>query len=198
MTDDIRICFIGDSLINGTGDEEKLGWAGRLCANLHSQGIPVTYYNLGIRRDTSRDILQRLEAESTLRLPKFCDARIVISCGVNDTVIENSSLRVTPEESLENIRDILRSAKKYKAILIGPPPVDDDEQNERIKLLSKAFACEASAQGVPYIDIFSTLVSDISYRQEISNNDGSHPRGDGYTKIADIISSSPNWWFHPQ
>ena len=32
MTQDIRICFIGDSLVNGTGDEAALGWAGRLCA----------------------------------------------------------------------------------------------------------------------------------------------------------------------
>lgn len=32
MKDDIRIGFIGDSLVNGTGDAMALGWAGRLCA----------------------------------------------------------------------------------------------------------------------------------------------------------------------
>lgn len=27
----MRICFIGDSFVNGTGDPECLGWAGRIC-----------------------------------------------------------------------------------------------------------------------------------------------------------------------
>ena len=89
VTQDIRICFIGDSLVNGTGDEAALGWAGRLCAMANASDIPVTYYNLGIRRDTSKDILLRWESECTLRLPDSCDGRIVLSCGVNDTVIEN-------------------------------------------------------------------------------------------------------------
>ena len=58
MTKDIRICFVGDSLVNGTGDEMALGWAGRLCAMAHTRGSSVTYYNLGIRRNTSKDILE--------------------------------------------------------------------------------------------------------------------------------------------
>lgn len=41
MTQDIRICFIGDSLVNGTGDEAALGWAGRLCAMANASDIPV-------------------------------------------------------------------------------------------------------------------------------------------------------------
>jgi len=31
---DIRICFIADSFVDGTGDETYPGWAGRLCANV--------------------------------------------------------------------------------------------------------------------------------------------------------------------
>lgn len=54
MAQDIRICFIGDSFVNGTGDETALGWTGRLCAAAHARGFPVTYYNLGIRRKRSR------------------------------------------------------------------------------------------------------------------------------------------------
>ena len=51
---EIRICFIGDSLVNGTGDEAALGWAGRLCAMANESDIPVTYYNLGIRRYSAK------------------------------------------------------------------------------------------------------------------------------------------------
>jgi len=195
MTQDIRICFIGDSLVNGTGDEAALGWAGRLCALAHASDIPVTYYNLGIRRNTSRDILLRWESECTLRLPDSCDGRIVLSCGVNDTAIENGKMRVDFAESCENVRAILRGAKQYTVLMVGPPPVLDDEQNERIEDLSVALARDTQTLGVPYIDLFSALCSDDAYKREVERNDGAHPRSEGYSKMARIIGSSPSWWF---
>ena len=196
MTKDIRICFVGDSFVNGTGDEMALGWAGRLCATAHTSGIPVTYYNLGIRRNTSKDILQRWEIECTRRLSDACDGRIVLSCGVNDTVIENGSVRVRPEESCANVREILRGAKKYKILMLGPPPVGEEKHNERVMALSQAFAQEAKALGVPYIDLFSPIASDAAYKREILSNDGSHPGSGGYKKMAHIVLSSPSWWFY--
>jgi len=60
---DIRICFIGDSFVNGTGDPEKLGWCGRVCSRVTDKSLDITYYNLGIRRETSSDIKERWEAE---------------------------------------------------------------------------------------------------------------------------------------
>lgn len=196
MNDDIRICFVGDSFVNGTGDETALGWAGRVCAAANAAGRAVTYYNLGIRRNTSRDILRRWQVECALRLPDNCDGRIVLSCGVNDTVIENESLRVAFDESRANIREILRAGGKYKMLMVAPPPVDDDDQNRRIGALSQAFAREAETAGVPYIDVFSSLVGDEGYKREVAANDGSHPGGGGYAKIADIVLSSALWWFH--
>ena len=195
MTQDIRICFIGDSLVNGTGDEAALGWAGRLCAMANESDIPVTYYNLGIRRNTSKDILLRWESECTLRLPGLCDGRIVLSCGVNDTVIENGKMRVDFAESCANVRAILCGAKRYTVLMVGPPPVIDDEQNERIESLSLAFARETKALDVPYIDIFSALCADDAYKREVKKNDGAHPRSEGYSKMARIIGSSSSWWF---
>ena len=197
MTQDIRICFIGDSLVNGTGDEAALGWAGRLCAMASASNIPVTYYNLGIRRDTSKDILLRWEKECALRLPDSCDGRIVLSCGVNDTAIENGKIRVNSTESCANVRAILRGAKQYTVLMVGPPPVVlGDELNKRIESLSLAFAHEAKALGVPYIDLFSALCADDAYKREVAGNDGAHPRSEGYSKMARIIGSSPSWWFH--
>ena len=195
MSQDIRICFVGDSFVNGTGDETALGWTGRLCAAAAHQGIAVTHYNLGIRRNTSKDILLRWEHECALRLSDVCDARVVISCGVNDTVIENGQLRVHAEESCANVREILRGAKKYQVLMIGPPPVGGDDQNARIQTLSLAFSREANALAVPYIDIFSALAADDGYKQDVSNTDGSHPRSHGYAKMAQIVASSPRWWF---
>lgn len=196
MTEDIRICFIGDSFVNGTGDEAALGWAGRLCAAASASGSPVTYYNLGIRRNTSKDILLRWEKECALRLPDTCDGRVVFSCGANDTVIENDKIRVTLDESVQNIKMILNGAIKYTVIMVGPPPIDDDEQNERIKVTSEAYEYEAKSLGVPFIKLYSSLIIDDEYKREISENDGAHPKCKGYSKMADIILSSPGWWFN--
>jgi lysophospholipase L1-like esterase len=37
---DLRICFVGDSLTNGTGDPDCLGWTGRVCASAYERGYP--------------------------------------------------------------------------------------------------------------------------------------------------------------
>lgn len=196
MTQDIRICFLGDSLVNGTGDETALGWAGRLCAKANAGGASVTYYNLGIRRNTSRDVLLRWQQECALRLPAGIDGRVVLSCGVNDTVMEACATRLTLDESCRSVREILRhAAATYKTIIVGPPPVNDDAQNQRIKIISEAFARESETLRVPFIEIFSHLVGDIRYRKEISDSDGAHPRSGGYTTIAQLISASAAWWF---
>jgi len=192
---DVRICFVGDSFVNGTGDETALGWVGWLCRDAYAQGFPVTSYNLGVRRDTSRDVLRRLEAECTLRLPRDCDGRIVLSCGVNDAMWEAGATRVAFDESIANLTGMLSFASHYRCLVIGPPPVDDDAHNARIERLSKAFAEAVQGQGVPFIDLFTPLASDVGYRRLVREGDGAHPGGEGYERMARVISSSPYWWF---
>lgn len=59
MNKDIRICFISDSLVNGACDLTTLGWTGRVSASANNTTNRFTYYNLGIRGNTSTDILNR-------------------------------------------------------------------------------------------------------------------------------------------
>ncbi len=193
---DIRICFIGDSFVNGTGDNSALGWVGRLSAQARADGINLTSYNLGIRRDTSRDILARWQLECEVRLPNDCDSRIVISCGVNDTVIEHGAPRVETHESLSNLRTLFTEAgTTHQLLMVGPPPIDDAQQNEAIGDLSRQFDLLSQQLGIPYIELYPLLVEDQSYRDEIARGDGAHPGEYGYTKLAQIISSAPAWWF---
>lgn len=194
-TEDIRICFIGDSFVNGTGDETVLGWAARVCATAISKGVPLTYYNLGIRRETTADILQRWEKECRCRLPKFCDGRVVISCGVNDVYHENGKRRVAHNASCSNLRELLVQTKRYPSVLVGPPPVGEDVLNDRIERLSKSFAAIAASLDVPYIELYSSLIEDKVYRSEVAEQEGAHPRSGGYIRMAEIICASPAWWF---
>ncbi|MBF0420504.1 MAG: lipase [Magnetococcales bacterium] len=192
---DIRICFVGDSFVNGTGDRSTLGWVGRLCAQAIGN-FPLTCYNLGIRRDTSRDILNRWEWECVRRLPDDCDARIVFSCGVNDTVEKEGRLRVALQDSVTHIHNVLSKAKSYKVLFVGPPPVADLKQNQRIATLSQSFERVAEELNVPFIDLYRPLVQDFVYRNDVVANDGAHPTSEGYQRIAEIIAMSPLWWFH--
>jgi acyl-CoA thioesterase-1 len=99
-TTDIRICFIGDSFVNGTGDPLCLGWTGRVSAAAIQQGYAVTSYNLGIRWETSADIAARWRDECARRLPAHSDGRVVFSFGANDTTVEQGRQRLCLEATL--------------------------------------------------------------------------------------------------
>src|SRR5690606_26505751 len=98
-----------------------LGWAGRLAQHAVNQGYRLTHYNLGIRRDTSRDIAARWQTECTARLPATCLPYVVLSCGVNDTMMENGVRRIAETESITNFRSIVQQATAlFPVLVIGP------------------------------------------------------------------------------
>ena len=196
MKKDLRICFIGDSFVNGTGDETKLGWTGRVSAQLERDrdDLEVTHYNLGIRRNTSEDILNRWGEESQQRLEGDFEKLIVFSFGVNDTVIEGGDQRVSAQQSLENARAMLTEvASESRVLMIGPPPIADSEQNTRIRDLDASLAQLCQSISVPYLSVVSELIDDPIWMQEVASNDGAHPRSAGYTRLASFISAWEEW-----
>ncbi|MFK5971097.1 MAG: GDSL-type esterase/lipase family protein [Candidatus Marithrix sp.] len=191
---DIRICFVGDSFVNGTGDEQKLGWAGRLCSLSQNDKLEITYYNLGIRRNTSQDIKDRWQQECELRLQYDSKNLVVFSFGVNDTVIENNKLRISKTQSIENTKLILEnSVKQYQVKMIGPPPIADDIQNVRIKELDIEFSLLCNELSIPYLSVFEQLLIEPIWLTEVTANDGSHPRANGYSYLAKIIQAWEIW-----
>ena len=194
--EDLRICFVGDSFVAGTNDPECLGWAGRLSALARHRGYNLTHYNLGIRGDTSGDIASRWHAEVACRLPKDCRPFVVFSFGVNDTTMENGCRRVEEAQSIENTRHMLGTARKrYSALLIGPPPIADMEQNERVCRLSQVMGEVAAEEGVPFLPTFDSLIEDRVWMAEVSADDGAHPRAAGYVELAARVDRWPAWWF---
>ena len=108
----LRLCFIGDSIVNGTGDATMLGWTGRVCAAAADSGHDITHYDLGVRGDTSTLIKARWRAEAASRLPDGFKAALVFSFGINDCVHLDGVRRVVPDETLSNTRAILAEARK--------------------------------------------------------------------------------------
>ncbi|HEY9878914.1 MAG TPA: GDSL-type esterase/lipase family protein [Leptolyngbyaceae cyanobacterium] len=195
---DIRVCFIGDSFVNGTGDPEYLGWVGRICQQAAKQGHDLTSYNLGARRETSLQIEQRWQQEVACRLPETCEGRLVFSFGVNDTTYEEGQSRVNPGDSIACARRMLTAAQSiYPVLMIGPPPIADKAQNTRIETLSQLFAEVCQDLAVPYLDIYKTLVQSPIWNMEVASGDGAHPSTVGYTMLADLIQQWKPWkaWF---
>lgn len=195
--DDVRLCFVGDSFVNGTNDPDYLGWTGRVSILARRRGHTLTCYNLGVRRDTSSGIAARWESETQRRLPDSCTPYVVFSYGVNDTTIEGAVRAVAEEVSVENTRQILRTAKQrgYRVALIGPPPIADPQQNMRTRQLSVALARTAESEGVPFLAVFDDLIADPVWMAEVAAGDGAHPGALGYAKFAALVDGWDGWWF---
>ena len=195
MDEDIRICFFGDSLVNGTGDRQALGWTGRVCAAANRSKFVVTHYNLGIRRNTSQDVLSRWRKEFDDRNMSSVDCRMVFAFGVNDTVMENNNTRVNEKLSLENAYSIIKQAAELAPVLwLGPTPVDDDEHNRRIENLSRNYNQIADELGIKYITVFDALRKNSVWMEEVQNGDGSHPDAAGYAVLSELILNESHWW----
>jgi acyl-CoA thioesterase I len=191
----MRICFVGDSFVNGTGDDDCLGWVGRLCSNARQHGRDVTCYNLGIRRDTSADIAARWEAEVAARLPPEHDGRLVFSFGVNDCVdAGNGRTRIHLDESLANTRSILSRARaRYPTLMIGPPGSGDTALDQRVKHLSERIATICDDVSVPFLSVWPVLVDNRIWREEARQGDGVHPNRGGYLAMHNAILSWQPW-----
>jgi lysophospholipase L1-like esterase len=194
--DDLRICYIGDSFVHGTNDPLCLGWTGRLSAEARRRGYALTSYNLGVRRDTSRDIARRWLMEVACRLPVHCKPYVVFSFGVNDTTLEDGRLRVAAHESVKITRQLLKIAKsRYSVLMVGPPPIADGEQNRRTELLSRHLCEVAGQENVPFLEVFHALFRDEVWMAEVRADDGAHPRASGYECFAKLVDGWSEWWF---
>ena len=190
----IRIAFIGDSFVHGTGDPECLGWVGRVCRSATARGHGVTLYNLGVRRDTSADIAARWKGEVGRRLVPDERSGIVFSFGVNDCVAENGRPRVEPRTTLQNARRVLTDASNMApCLMIGPPPIDDDGVNRRLDALNPRLADLCSDLGVPFLDTLTPLQRSSVWRAEAARGDGAHPADGGYVELARLIDEWRAW-----
>lgn len=189
----MRICFFGDSHVNGTGDDEALGWAGRIVATARRGGIDATYYNLGVRRDTSGDVARRWREEADRRFTKDCPKRLAFSFGANDCAPgEDGRPRVPHDVAMENARSILSEAVSVApTIMIGPAPVGDPATDERIQKLSHDLGALCAQRSVPCLEIFSFVVECEPWRREAANGDDVHPNREGYSALAAYIETWP-------
>jgi acyl-CoA thioesterase I len=96
--------------------------------------------------------------------------------------------RVAPEESALALRRILQEVEGAEALVVGPPAVDDDEQNERLRRTSAVLREVAAQEGAPFVDCFEATEHNALWRREVREGDGYHPGAAGYEELARIVA----------
>jgi acyl-CoA thioesterase-1 len=190
------MCFFGDSFIHGTGDDDGLGWVGRVVTAARRAGHDVTGYNLGIRRDTSADVAARWLHEARRRLPAEHDGRLVFSFGANDGASgPDGGPRVARAESLANAESILAAARDWlPTLMTGPASLaGDPDANVRIGALSADYATLCERLGVPFLEVHRLTLASPLWTQEVMAGDGAHPNRRGYALLADAVSDWSPW-----
>ncbi|RAG87324.1 G-D-S-L family lipolytic protein [Streptacidiphilus pinicola] len=192
MSGDKRVCFIGDSFVQGLGDPEYRGWVGRV---LQATDAEFTAFNLGIRRNTSDDVLRRCWTEADARFLPGADNRLVVSFGSNDMVEEDGAPRVDADRCVANLATLLEqsASRAIAAFVVGPPPVADagEAHLRRTLAVADAMAALCRAREVPFVPTTAALAADPVWTGEALAGDGAHPGRGGYQRLADLVLAGP-------
>ncbi len=184
MSRDVRICVVGDSFVNGYGDPKALGWVGRVVARTPADGLDLTVYNLGVRGDSSADVLTRWRDETTRRWVDGAENRLVVAVGNNDVEAGLTSART--RLNLANIVDGAATAGLHPFV-VGPPPALDPAFNERLRPVVAAQQDVCSRRGVPFVDCFTPLLGHEQWYADLGPGDGMHPAQAGYGLLAWLV-----------
>jgi acyl-CoA thioesterase-1 len=196
----LRLCCVGDSITSGQGDDECLGWPGRIGRRAAAAGQGCTVYNLGVRGDTSRDIAARWKSECRARLPADARGAVVFAFGVNDATEEAGALRVPLDQSLAHARVMLAEARPaWPCLWLGPAPVDERRQpmtmengalrtkrNAVTSAYNEAYRGLAAQLDVPYLDVLTPLLVAPAWCAD-DLSDGLHPTASGYERLTELV-----------
>ena len=184
--------FFGDSVTLGVNDAPAGGWVARLAGKAAAKGLnvpPDTFYNLGVRKNSSRAILTRWESEYKARAMEGCSSILAFCFGTVDMAAPHAVPNVPVGESAANAREILLKAREYgTALMVSPPPVKDGEHNQRLEALCTAYAAICRSIDVPFVDIFHPLM-EAGYIDDLA--DGIHPGPQGNELIAAVLAEHP-------
>jgi len=181
---DIALVFIGDAYVAGYGDPKGLGWVSRVVGRTAHADVDITAYQLGVRDETSADVLARWRIECPPRWKGHSEKRLVVAVGHNDAVSAMSTARV--RLNLANILDDA-AASGVAAFAVGPTPTLDADLNARLEIVVEAQADVCARRGVPYVDCYRPLISHEQWHSDLGAAGGVYPGQAGYGLIAWLV-----------
>lgn len=191
MPADLRVCFLGDSFTLGTGDDDGLGWVGRVHAAERGRGIDLTSYNLGIRGQIGAEIAARAPREIGERLAGKGDRRgVVVAFGSNDIYRERPI-----EESVEALEAIVRWAQGQglAVFVMGSPHAAEPEMDAQRALLNVNLEEAARRLEAPFLDVRERVGDWAAWHRGAAEGDGIHPGAEGYAAVAAVFATWGPW-----
>jgi Lysophospholipase L1 and related esterases len=180
------VCFIGDSLTQGIGDQKALGWVGRLAQASFVQDPArprhLTVYNLGLRGESSVAIRERWRGDTDRRRRNGEDMAFVFSFGAADGLH-----KVPHEDTLIASREILETAASLgRTLYVSPPPAFDPAWSAHIKNVGGVLRGICAGADIPTFDFHAPLAADAAYMASLEA-DGIHPDTAGYDRMAALL-----------
>lgn len=188
----MHLYFLGDSYVNGYGDAEFLGWAGRVCTIASERNLDITYYNLGIRGATSADVRRYWKDEVQHRVGAEKQAGVIVSLGINDCRLEGGRRRVSRPETIANVRGLLGDvAARFPVVVVGPPEHTEDDRTPELAATSADIKLVCEKLKLPFLDMLELGKTMVNKRKDSRGFDGHHPNAAWYAEAAVIIESWP-------
>lgn len=182
---DLALVFLGASLVAGVGDPKGQGWVTRVVGRTQHPDLTVNAYNLGVRGDTSAELLERWASEVPRRWAGRSERRLVVSVGTSDIL-----RGVTLARHRLNLANLLDDAtsRGVSTFVVSPPPSDDDELNSRLEVLVDAQADVCARRSVPFVDCYAPLLGHDQWRTDLAASAVPHHPGQaGYGLIAWLV-----------
>lgn len=184
--------FFGDSITLGVNVTAEDVWTGLVATHLTTRGLPVpptTFYNLGVRKNTSKLIAERFHDEYNRRLLPETESYFVIMCGNVDMAMPQDTTVLSVDESLTHTQELLKLAKtKGTVLFLSGTPVKNEEHNARISKLALLQGKLCAELEIDFVNLHDILSQNATYLQDL--NDGVHPQEMGNVAIADTICQS--------
>ena len=187
MRQDIRICFVGDSFVNGTGDEAALGWAGRpVCCRQCAQHTCFLLQPWDSARHEQRysASLEERMCPAAARFLRWSRSHLVWRQRYGHRERGGSSrISLRPARTCDRscAAQAIHRAYGGSAARHRRRTERKNQKRSRLPLLARHKRLE-SRISISFL-LFARM---MPIKREVSRNDGSHPRGEGYSKMAHI------------
>ncbi len=188
--DDLRACFIGDSLTYGQGDESGLGWPGRVAQDARRSGHRLTAYNLGIRGETGPQIAARATIEAAARLGSGDRKAVVFAFGANDLFYG-----IALDGTLAALEAVLQGARAqgWSAFVLPPPSFLDEAFIPHATAMTTAMGKLCATRSAAFFDTREAGVDWALWWEEARAGDGIHPGVGGYASLAQAFVDWAPW-----
>ncbi|GAB3846208.1 GDSL-type esterase/lipase family protein [Nesterenkonia populi] len=168
-TRQIRLVAVGDELLTGPGDPRGLGWFGRVISKTPLTGVSLQHFALAVPGEGAEALSARWQEEADRRFGQGTENHLLIALNARD--LQSATTSARSRLNLANILD-RASQEGIRCLVLGPVPTLDDELNQQISELNRAWQDVATRRSHTYVDAFTPLVSHGQWREDLAANEG--------------------------